>query len=423
MKPAAFFRTPEVRALLERAARAAGTPLSVHYVDRGEEGLRVTGIGGCAACKFVSDLPDGIARCRASRTEAAVPALRRDRPVPFLCHMGFACVSMPALPGTGLGFTLTFGPYCPAEAPQGLEQDALWGFSDLGLNPEDGLPVSLADIRLNSVDAVAAVAEWTSDSLGALWKALAAPAEAPASEEDDESDEAPPDRPVRRGRAGAPAKGPYDAPHIAAALAGGDTALARRFVLAALAEAEAGARVKVDVRRARAAAVVMAVLEAAHRAQLNTSACWDGIPEFLERLKEARTNEQIATAALSLLTVIKRRNRHAALDSDGFARLNGLVMARLTDGITLNEVARELGQHPTAITHRLKRRLGLSFSQYVGQLRVNMAKDLLRTTRLSIGEVSRRVGIRDGSNLGKLFRKFEGISPQEYRRRFGRKTD
>src|SRR5690606_37786621 len=116
--------------------------------------------------------------------------------------------------------------------------------------------------------------------------------------------------------------------------------LARRFVLAALAEAEAGAGVKVDVRRARAAAVVMAVLEAAHRAQLNTSTCWDGNPAFLERLMEARTNEQIATAALSLLTVIKRRNRHAAVDSDGFARLNGLVMARLTDGITLNEVAR-----------------------------------------------------------------------------------
>ena len=40
---------------------------------------------------------------------------------------------------------------------------------------------------------------------------------------------------------------------------------------------------------------------------------------------------------------------------------------------------------------------------------------------LSTGEISRRVGIRDGSNLGKLFRKFEGMSPQDYRRRFGRK--
>jgi AraC-like DNA-binding protein len=418
MKPAAFFRLPEVRAALERAARAAGTPLSVHYVDRGEEGIRITGFGRCEACRHVGQLQDGAQRCRESRLKASVPALRRGRPVPFVCHMGFACVSMPALPDSGLGFTLTFGPYCPAEAPETLEQDALWGLSDLGHNPEEGMPVSLADIRLASAESVPAVAEWTSEALSVLWKDAEAESDAPASEEP--APEAP--KTSKSRPQPAPAS-PYDSAHIAASLAGGDGPRARKLVASALTENEDGVREKVAVLRARATAIVSAVIEAAQRARLNVDRCWERMPEFLQRIQTARTTDDMLAAVMDVLGIIRRRAQRAGSDEDGLVALNRIVMARLADGITLNEVAKELGQHPTAITHRLQRKFGMSYSQYVGRMRVSMAKDLLRCTRLSTAEVSRRVGIKDGSNLGKLFRKFEGLSPQEYRRRFGRKED
>jgi len=49
------------------------------------------------------------------------------------------------------------------------------------------------------------------------------------------------------------------------------------------------------------------------------------------------------------------------------------------------------------------------------------AKELLRRTKLSVGEVARRVGIGDPSNFNKLFRKFETVPPVEYRKRYGGK--
>jgi AraC-like DNA-binding protein len=421
MKPAAFFRTPEVQAVLERACRAAGTPLSVHYVDRGEEGVRITGFGRCAACRMVSELPGGPQKCRESRVEASVPALRRNKPVAFICHMGFACVSMPALPGSGLGFTLTFGPYCPSDAPQSLETDAQWGFSALGVNPEEGLPVSLADIHLAPADAVPTIAEWTAEALTTLWQARLAAEEAGAATEEDEETSSKEDaRVLRRTRYRTAGGAPFGASPIATALASGNAAQARKLVAAALIEIEGGSRARIEGRRARTVAIVSAVLEVAHRANLNAAPCWERFPAFLETLRQARTNEALIAAAMDVLGLLRRRVKKDADDPDGLAEMSRIILARLTDGVTLNEVAQELGQHPTAITHRLQRRFGLSFSEYVGQLRVSMAKDLLRTTRLSAGEISRRVGIKDGSNLSKLFRKFEGMSPQEYRRRFGR---
>jgi two-component system response regulator YesN len=100
-------------------------------------------------------------------------------------------------------------------------------------------------------------------------------------------------------------------------------------------------------------------------------------------------------------------------------KFNQLVEARLVEGVTLNEIAAELGQTPTAITHRLQRGYGMSFSQYLGRLRVEKAKELLRRTQLPVSAIAQRVGLSDVSNFGKLFRKFEGMAPLDYRQRFG----
>ena len=110
------------------------------------------------------------------------------------------------------------------------------------------------------------------------------------------------------------------------------------------------------------------------------------------------------------------------MNDEAFTELNRIVLERIPGPVTLAEVARQLGEHPTTLTHRLQRKFEMSFSEYVGRLRVDKAKELLRKTRLGAGEVARRVGTSDPSNFSKLFRKYEGMSPSEYRQRFGRKS-
>ena len=165
-----------------------------------------------------------------------------------------------------------------------------------------------------------------------------------------------------------------------------------------------------------------AALEAAERAELDTAQCWERFGQFQETVMHARTEKQLAALAMRLLVTIKPGVKHTGKGDGGFAALNAIVSARLVDGITLNEVSDELGQTPSAITRRLQRRFGLSFSQYVGRLRIDMAKELLRRTQLGVGNIARRVGVNDQSNFTKLFRKFENMSPLDYRRRTRKKT-
>jgi AraC-like DNA-binding protein len=316
------------------------------------------------------------------------------------------------------GAVVTFGPYCPAEQPESLATDFLAGLAALG-EETDTLPVSLADVRLVPSPAIPALAAWTVETLEGLWAQETA-AEAATEDEDAREETA---ETVRRRRAGRRSEADaYGAGAIAAALAGGAHDKARALFRAAISETPGGKRTAIGVKRARAVAAAAAVLESAARASLPVEGCWENFGGMLDEVRQARNELQIANVAMGLLGRIKRERRQTDASGGGaerFGELSEIVAAHLESGITLKEVAERLGQTPTAITHRLQRNFGMSYSDYVGRLRVDKAKELLRRTRLTVEVVGCRVGIEDASNFRKLFRKFEPMSPQEYRERFG----
>jgi len=235
------------------------------------------------------------------------------------------------------------------------------------------------------------------------------------------SDEAPPlEEPASpRRRPASARRAPYQAASIAAALAGGNESQARAFVRAVLAEGRSRVRTELPTLRARCVALVAAVLEAAGQSGLPTDEVWPALAELPDRVNRATTRRQLVEEAMGVLAPLGRKVRQGTGRDQGLAALNAIVVPRLAEGVRLTAIARDLGQHPTAITHRLQRKFGMSFSEYVGRLRVDQAKELLRRTRLTVSEVSRRVGINDASNFSRLFRKFEHMSPREYRQQYG----
>jgi two-component system response regulator YesN len=63
-----------------------------------------------------------------------------------------------------------------------------------------------------------------------------------------------------------------------------------------------------------------------------------------------------------------------------------------------------------------KKEIGVCFSKYLTQLRIDKSKVLLKESSLSIKEVSYAVGYRNVSNFDHDFGKSVGLSPREYRR-------
>ena len=63
-------------------------------------------------------------------------------------------------------------------------------------------------------------------------------------------------------------------------------------------------------------------------------------------------------------------------------------------------------------------RTGMPLSDFIIETRMSKAAQLLRDTRLDIGEIARMVGYSDANYFAKAFRKQLGISPTVYRKNF-----
>jgi len=83
--------------------------------------------------------------------------------------------------------------------------------------------------------------------------------------------------------------------------------------------------------------------------------------------------------------------------------------------ITLENIASWAGYTPQHINRLFKQTLGVTPLQYLMQVRMNKAANLLAENILSIHGVGEQVGFTDPYYFSRMFRQHHGRSPKQYR--------
>jgi AraC-like DNA-binding protein len=78
------------------------------------------------------------------------------------------------------------------------------------------------------------------------------------------------------------------------------------------------------------------------------------------------------------------------------------------------KVARQIGATVRTLNRRLKAE-GTSFTQILDDVRCNLASEYLRSTKLSIDDISELVGFSDVANFRHAFRRWTGSTPARFR--------
>ncbi|MFB9749978.1 helix-turn-helix transcriptional regulator [Paenibacillus hodogayensis] len=91
------------------------------------------------------------------------------------------------------------------------------------------------------------------------------------------------------------------------------------------------------------------------------------------------------------------------------------------EDISLETVADRLNMSPGYMSKQFKEQTGMNFSEYVNELRMQKAKELLQSSDCKIQEVAERVGYFNVNSFIRMFKKTAGLPPGEFRRlhRFG----
>jgi len=95
------------------------------------------------------------------------------------------------------------------------------------------------------------------------------------------------------------------------------------------------------------------------------------------------------------------------------------IKANLRKQISVKALAAELAVRPRTLARRFKECTEDSAQVFVQMLRIESGKALLENTALRMVEILERIGYSDDSAFGRLFRKHMGLSPRDYRSRFG----
>lgn len=84
--------------------------------------------------------------------------------------------------------------------------------------------------------------------------------------------------------------------------------------------------------------------------------------------------------------------------------------------VNLNSLSRLVFLNPIYLSSMFKQETGVSITDYVIEVRLKKAKELLTDTPMFIGDIASAVGYKDTRYFSRLFLKHVGIKPTEYRK-------
>ncbi|GAA4842542.1 transcriptional regulator YesS [Paenibacillus vulneris] len=90
------------------------------------------------------------------------------------------------------------------------------------------------------------------------------------------------------------------------------------------------------------------------------------------------------------------------------------IQANYMNDISLDSCAEHCGTNAFVMSRTFKQVSGKNFIDYLTDLRMEKAKEMLRNSELKINEVSEKVGYQH-SYFNRIFKKYEGVTPSQYR--------
>lgn len=100
-------------------------------------------------------------------------------------------------------------------------------------------------------------------------------------------------------------------------------------------------------------------------------------------------------------------------------RLANYVLEHYEEDLSLKSLAQHFRGNAAYIGQIFKRDIGRSFSDYLKEIRIEKAKELLKKGNSSAKEISAKVGFQNTTYFCAVFKKETGVSPAEYKKIFG----
>ena len=144
--------------------------------------------------------------------------------------------------------------------------------------------------------------------------------------------------------------------------------------------------------------------------------------EYIQELGKIKSIEELCIwveKVLDRLTESVYENRNIK-NVDIIRKTREFIRTNYKKKIKLVDISKAIYLSPYYLSHIFKRETGVTLMEYLAKVRIEEAKYLLENTPLNTTRIAFQVGYSDQSYFSKVFKKSEGISPSDYRKRMKR---
>ena len=149
-------------------------------------------------------------------------------------------------------------------------------------------------------------------------------------------------------------------------------------------------------------------------------------PEFLEAASGLEAIEQLAVARVHLINwhdigtqPYARLARSRQSGDSTIGRCQEWIATHYRERAPVSAMVQISGLPERSFKRRFLQATGLSPLQYVHTLRIEEAKQMLESGAETVERIAVDVGYEDAGFFSRLFQRMVGLTPAQYRRRFG----
>lgn len=150
---------------------------------------------------------------------------------------------------------------------------------------------------------------------------------------------------------------------------------------------------------------------------------WDSYILLKKNIPSKKYIDTLIFPLKSMLELLYIKNANTSKDTfadnnDFFTDVVNYIKKNYTQNISSKDICDNFYCSRSKLSHIFNKKMGMSISQYIAFLRCETAKELLKTSSLSITEIAFSVGFKDSNYFTSVFKKIYGITPSAFKRQY-----
>lgn len=139
--------------------------------------------------------------------------------------------------------------------------------------------------------------------------------------------------------------------------------------------------------------------------------------QFIKKISNCKNSENLCYDLQEIVVAFSDNvfNKATSKNKELMKKAISIITKNYAANITLDYVANEVHLNPAYFSTLFKKEVGYSFKEYLNMIRIEESKRLLTNSSYSIVDIAIAVGFEDQSYFSKVFKKYTGITPKQYR--------